>query len=513
VLEEAIAESRLGETVAEFPGTHEVLVEVGELSELQRAAMLYNHAKQAALKGNYKDLIKRRAIEIIYHGNFTPERIRQLTEIILCPVGAERDITWADIQGFLNDPSDRWLKAYRQLNASEQVLLSAMLDFDGPTSLAALRGSYDSRSRELGRRRLTFEDSVSRLKHSFLTSSISYQGEELIALQHPSLRDMLLIDLREDASARIRYFQLASTFGLAQTMAALAPRDNEKSLAQHFVVPQTEEEFAVFLDRCQGFCNKVLSLKDWDELLSAAERLIPRRAAKPKPNPGSQSDRVARLKEMFAGLSSHQKVDVHELNLAEFVSTWPGRTMTAVLRSFAAEGTYGNARRLDCESWVRLLTRFYDLCVYSDPPVYPSFTSKLCGELRPESLDCLRLVNLIRRYEPLVIRQKVSPLLIQSLKETLASECTALIAQGADIAVLNDPDFYDTWKSETDQALKSALEFGRWNSLNGIDVISELDRLQDSIERPEADEADVEESCKVDYSGPYWTVERILEDL
>ncbi len=207
ILEEALAESRLGEAVAEFPGVHEVVVEVGALSSVEKAAMLYNHAKQADLQPEYKKLIQQNAISIIHHGNFTPERVRQLTEIVLtAPTeGRSGTVTWPDVRKFLNDPSERWIKAYRKLSLSEQALLSAMLDFDGPTPANDLKVSYDSRALHLGTERLSFEDSVSRLKHSFLRSTISYHGEELIAVQHPSLRDMLLVDLRDDPAARGRY--------------------------------------------------------------------------------------------------------------------------------------------------------------------------------------------------------------------------------------------------------------------------------------------------------------------
>jgi hypothetical protein len=49
ILEEALATSRLREAEAEFPRPHEVLVKVGDLTHMQKAEILYNHAKQANL--------------------------------------------------------------------------------------------------------------------------------------------------------------------------------------------------------------------------------------------------------------------------------------------------------------------------------------------------------------------------------------------------------------------------------------------------------------------------------
>lgn len=80
VLEEALAKSKLGEAVDDFPGVHEVLVEVGDMSELERAAILYNHSKQGNLSASIMELIKENAEQLVWHPNFTPERVRQVVK-------------------------------------------------------------------------------------------------------------------------------------------------------------------------------------------------------------------------------------------------------------------------------------------------------------------------------------------------------------------------------------------------------------------------------------------------
>ena len=83
ILEEALAHSRLGEAVRDFPGVHEVLVEAGELSLLEKAEMLYNHARHEDLSEPSRELIRKHVYEIILHPNFTPERVRQLVRHVL----------------------------------------------------------------------------------------------------------------------------------------------------------------------------------------------------------------------------------------------------------------------------------------------------------------------------------------------------------------------------------------------------------------------------------------------
>lgn len=83
VLEEALSHTRLGESINLFPGVHEVLVEVGQLSIEERAGILYNHAKQSRLSEADRGFFRLHARDIVNHRNFTPERIRQMFDDFL----------------------------------------------------------------------------------------------------------------------------------------------------------------------------------------------------------------------------------------------------------------------------------------------------------------------------------------------------------------------------------------------------------------------------------------------
>jgi hypothetical protein len=171
ILEEALSESRLGDAVADFPRAQEVLVEVGALSAIEKAEILYNHAKAARISPGYKQLVRQKATDIVYHGNFTPERIRQLVEVVLRPATEDLfqpPILWDGIKAFLDNPSQRWSQAYRKLNPSEQALLAAMLDFDGPVQANQVRVGYELRVQNILSGRIPFDICVSRLSHSFL---------------------------------------------------------------------------------------------------------------------------------------------------------------------------------------------------------------------------------------------------------------------------------------------------------------------------------------------------------
>jgi hypothetical protein len=225
ILEEALAASRLGETLDRFPGEHEVVVEVGDLDPLEKAEMLYNHAKHAKLGRLARDSIRETAAALVRSANFTPERIRQLIEHLKLTTFRNKEQLKADILQFLRDPGARWAKAYRALSDSERVLLISLLDLEEPARLAELRQAYDRRSVDIGGHPLPFADVIGRLKHSFITVTRTYEGLDR-ANKHPSLRDLLLREVRDDPVARRRYIELTTPVGLASLIRGLSRPGN-----------------------------------------------------------------------------------------------------------------------------------------------------------------------------------------------------------------------------------------------------------------------------------------------
>jgi adenylate kinase family enzyme len=437
ILEEALATSRLRDAAANFPRPHEVLVEVGKLSTMQKAEMLYNHAKQANLSVEHRDIIRTHAIEIVSHPNFSPFRISELISLVLKPSSdnsQSRAITWEDVRDFLKNPGERWIQAFRALSQSEQLLLSAILDFEGPTAARALRTSYEARVSRREGGHLSFEECVARLDHSFLTVTSTHSGEQNISVQHPSLRDMLLSHLREDTDARRRFISIASPFGLAGIIGGIAESSESEAVPLHSVVPINDEEFEIFLGRLRGVSQGVLTLTDWNLLLTASERLIPRKA--------ETLDKFAPTLVEFWKLTGEKPPEVRvepvDMDLESFARTWKGRIIHAVLEGFSSRRTLENGQRFGTDEWVRLLTRFYGLAGYLSPPIYPAFTATLCNDLST-SEDSIRLANLINNAEPLVAKQRFTRALLEEWRDELEAEAINLTHQGEDFGGGGDP--------------------------------------------------------------------------
>jgi len=511
ILEEALAESRLGEAVSEFPGVHEILVEVGGLSTIEKAEILYNHAKRAHLRPKYRKLLQKRATDIVTHQDFRPERIRQLVEVVLASLNKdapEPNLEWKDILAFLNNPSERWIRAHAKLSDSEQALLSAMLDFDDQISVEDLKRSYEVHISDVGPKRLTFEQCLVRLKHSFLKVGKSWMNEEIVSVQHPSLRDMLLLQLRDDSIARKRYISLSSPFGFASIIGGIAASFDQADEPQHAVVPKSDEEFELLLQCLQSLSRMTLQLRDWELLLGTAARLIPA-----KPHADRDMNELEILLRKYKMEQSVERVEPHELNLQEFVRSWRGRIISSLLEGFAAQRTLESSQRFGPDEWLRLLTRFYQLSAYSDPPIRLSFTGGLCDKIQRTSVESVRLFTLIKNFEPLVARQKASPSVINQLKSVLEEEIALMATQGEGFGELDDPDEYDYWHGKATEVAHTAHEFVESYGTQKVEGLPELDELLQSVERPHDSDEDENEDRDWTEPGAYWTVERIFEDL
>ncbi len=135
--------------------THEVTVEVGDLSRLEKAEILYKHAKHARLPAHYRTLMRENATRIIDHPHFTPERARQLTTGSLVrtfyPTTASRpSLTWRELSSFLTNPNENWLRAFRSLPSSHQDLLVMLLDHTGGAETTGLAARYTRRQEDTG---------------------------------------------------------------------------------------------------------------------------------------------------------------------------------------------------------------------------------------------------------------------------------------------------------------------------------------------------------------------------
>lgn len=518
VLEHAMARSRLGETLEDFPGVHEVLVEAGTLSQLEKAEILYNHCKHAGLSQEARAVVREHAQRIVNHSSFTPERIRQLVHNVLQDgaSGAKRPrtIRWSHIDEFLKDPKTRWAMAYTAVTESEQTLLRAMLDFGDRALSREVGRAFQLRCMRLKGRHLSFEECLKRLDHSFLHVVSSFEGMRYVDFQHPSLRDMLLAQLREDEKGRRRFIELASPLGLANLIQGMGQRASDGPDEIHVLSPMTPEDESILIARLSGLSTAVLHWEEWHRILYAARLLLPRD-------------------------SSQQRVPPAEVDLTGFASSSAGRTIEAVVHAFAAAETFDNMVQCGIPLWTKLLENYYQLAMYVVPPPRPTFLRDLLQALPETPLEqAVEMASLVGSRDPLLLAQSLPDRLFWSWDEDLRYRLEELVGAGeaflrhkghedwtpeySALAAAHLGEYeeywywaeYDEWYSNGSSLVDVAREFYAWADFDAPDDLERLEELLLDVAGP--GEPDYEPEPHALWSGSpaeYWTIETMFEDL
>jgi len=206
ILKEAIEGSKLDEDRKELKQDI-IAVNVESLSELEKAMILYNHAKKAHLPDNIKDIIKSECESIVKSEYFAPETIRQLcTAGILEFTQEARDkaAIVKKINDFLQSPGLAWKKAFKNAPSEVHFLCIQLMSNGGIMFYEDLKGKYEHEIQNKGLKWPLFENAFKWSEETFIKRR---QLWENVAVQfyHPSMRDLLIELIQEDPSMRQSY--------------------------------------------------------------------------------------------------------------------------------------------------------------------------------------------------------------------------------------------------------------------------------------------------------------------
>jgi len=390
ILEEAILNSKFNEIIDNFPGINKVIVEVDTISEIEKAEILYNHAKLANLSVESKKLIRENANKIIRHPNFTPERVRQLVNNFLLKSDEDKKsddkfMTWEDIWNFLKNPGDRWIKAYQTLEKSQKNLLLTLLDFKGRGPLEDVKSSYITRCRELGFKRDNFVRNLNILEHSFIKINHTFSGEKYINFQHPSLRDMLIKEINEDSLIKLNYIKFASASGLkniSDGLAFIIRNDKEK---EHIIIPTNDEEFDIFFKRLSVILSFSMKSKLWIEFFSSIELIA-------------------------LNLIEKHELKIIKNNDEKFIDKNYIKLVNIVITKFIDACTYDNNNDYSLYDWFNILTKYFNLKKYFDNISSPIFIKRIIDlTYSAEPKDSIKLCNLLYDYQHLDYKKFLNP--------------------------------------------------------------------------------------------------------
>ncbi|HEY3776365.1 MAG TPA: hypothetical protein VGL69_25445 [Solirubrobacteraceae bacterium] len=197
---------------ARFPAPGEVLVDAGDLDLAEKTLILFRHAKASGLRGEARQLVRSAALTVVEHPHFTPERIRRLVDNrLLTPVAtAERegaDRVREMLEQELAAPTEAMRTSLHALGEEHRALLVALLDAPGglidERELAAIM-----RHHHPGGLSRPPHELIDRLCDHFVR--VTPLG---IGWVHPSWRDLIIDELREDRAARRSFLEACGLYG------------------------------------------------------------------------------------------------------------------------------------------------------------------------------------------------------------------------------------------------------------------------------------------------------------
>jgi hypothetical protein len=214
---------------ARFPAPGEVLVDASDLDLAEKTLILFRHAKARGASGAARGLVRSTALSIVEHPYFTPERIRRLVSDRLEALrqmaledGPER--VRDELERELASPTEAMRTSFRTLGTEHRELLTALLDapeglIDERELAAVVRrhhtGGLSRPPREL----------IDRLTDHFLR--VTPLG---VGWVHPSWRDLVINELREDATARQRFLEACGLHGAMLALSQAGGVAGERTL-------------------------------------------------------------------------------------------------------------------------------------------------------------------------------------------------------------------------------------------------------------------------------------------
>ncbi len=214
-----------------FPSPGQVLVDASQLDLSEKTLILFRHAKARRAEVRARTLIRSWGPTIVEHTHFTPERIRRLitdridemSELALADSGTDVQIDRL-MQHALATPTEAMRTSYRTLSDDHRELLIALLD--------APAGMIDERELAATLRRHSpgglsrpLHESVERLTDHFLRV-----GSLGIGWVHPSWRDLVIDELRDDPKAREAFLACAGVHGVMLALSRSGGSAGEREL-------------------------------------------------------------------------------------------------------------------------------------------------------------------------------------------------------------------------------------------------------------------------------------------
>jgi len=278
ILERARKAMDLQGKTSDFPHPGELVIDATQLSQREKALMLYRHVRATNLTGKIRQFLKEFAIIVVGDPNLTPERIRrfvllQLPEIVArladetkivppkSPQQDQRLITsgvrntlrrrkFAEeaIRSAIRDSTKRMRKAFASLPLSHKWMLIAMLDAGDLVVAETVEQFYQQNCPE--RNQEPFLEVLEDLVGSFIRAQIAVGGRNekpwRLDWIHPSFKDLVIEELSRYPRIRDTFLKVMSMPGLRIAISTSGGPEGRRVFP--FLI--SKQNWEVFRKRC-----------------------------------------------------------------------------------------------------------------------------------------------------------------------------------------------------------------------------------------------------------------------
>ncbi len=223
LLERAKQRMDLQSPATRFPDPAAVVVEARQLSEAERAQILYRHAKHHLADAQDRSIVRAHCVPVTRHPAFTPERIRNFVDWL--PTAGLADLDGGIVKGkiheIIENPTDRMRKAYASLHGAHKWVLVALLEERyGAAARDNLRHRYDLQCPDDVKE--DFSLVVDQLVDAFIFQTRSRNPTQCsYSWIHPSYRDLVIEELSSDDAIKKQFLSSTDLAGVTLAISGL----------------------------------------------------------------------------------------------------------------------------------------------------------------------------------------------------------------------------------------------------------------------------------------------------
>jgi hypothetical protein len=477
ILKEALESSRLREERPALATADTVTVAVDGLTRLEKAMILYNHARAAELPDEVRDYLRKSGcLIIIDHPNYSPESIRQLCTGRLIAfskaAGAVSTTLESNVRAFMSAPGDAWKAAYLAASPGERLLCTEVMAAGGNIQTSQLKERYEHAVVDSPDSYQAFDKSLSGAQGTFLRIKHLIPGERFVQFYHPSMRDLLIDLIQTDKATRVAYLKQLALKELPSL-----------TLQLRAAVPGTSEEHLISITDTSDI--ELLQDHIRETLLPAAELL----------------DALTVVAALSSAIVQHRGKRVSK---GARNSSGLGKVFWMILDSVvpflcSRQFWQRNSDVAAVAQWRKLFRTLRTLLPLAAAPATPEYVPELLRRRRSDrSVEYWGLVSAAHGIVPTIVEQCLDLSEREACREHLAQTAIQAVSESRSLDLANNREesqrWHDEYSSLSDRCQDYASLFPDDDEIEGL---TEFLQIADDFPRLE-DESDEDQ----DYSTP-----------